>query len=52
MLSMKFKEKRGKTKNCEISHIDRTTMILEVYNQTQNAFFISKCVDHKVIKVI
>ena len=40
-VSMKFEEKEeGENKNCEISHIDRTTVTLEVYNQKQNTLFI------------
>ena len=50
--SMKFEEKRGKKKNCEISHINRTTATPEVYKQTQNTLFIIECVEHRVIKVI
>ena len=48
---MKFEEKRKKNKNCEISHIVRPTMTPEVYNQRQNALSISKCVEHKMLKV-
>ena len=33
VLSMKFEEKRKKNKNCEISHIVRPKVTLEVYNQ-------------------
>ena len=42
---MKFKEKRKKNKNYEISHIVRPTVTPEVYNQKQNTLFISECVE-------
>ena len=46
---MKFEEKRKK--NCEISHIVRPEVTLEVYNQKQNKLFISECVEHRRFKV-
>ena len=48
-----YKVLRGKekNKNCEISHIVRTAVTPEVYNQRQNALFISECVEHRMYKV-
>ena len=40
-----------KNKNCEISHIVRPEVTLEVYNQKQNALFIFECVEHRRFKV-
>ena len=33
-VSDKFEEKKGKTQNCEISHIDKTTLEPTIYKQT------------------
>ena len=48
---MKFKEKRKKNKNCEISHIVRPEVIPELYNQKQNTLFIFECVENRRFKV-
>ena len=58
---MKFKEKRKKNKNCEISHIVRQNTLFisekrinsdpEVYKQKQNTLFISECVEDRRFKV-
>ena len=35
----------------KISHIDRTTSNQEVYNKIKTLYFISRCLEHRVIKV-
>ena len=48
---MKFEEKRGENKNCEISHMVRPVVSPEVYKQKQNTLFIFECVEHRRFKV-
>ena len=44
-VSVKFEKekKRKKRQNCEISHIDRTTLEPRIYKGNQNIFIISMC---------
>ena len=42
-MSVKFKAKKKKRQNCEISHIDRTTLEPRIYKGNQNIFILSMC---------
>ena len=42
-MNEKFEEKKGKTQNCEISHIDRLTLEPRIYKGNQNIFILSMC---------
>ena len=49
-MNERFEEKKGKTQNCEISHIDRSTLEPRVYKESQTYLFY-QCVEHRVFKV-
>ena len=42
-MNEKFEEKKGKTQNYEISHIDRLTLEPRIYKGNQNIFILSMC---------